>query len=546
MSGAVKRRLRAPTADGAALIEPPLAQVPALIERNRKIGAEFEARTGIRRKVARFAVINGSREQARFDLERPIILTGHQPELFHPGVWFKNFLASAIAARVEGHAANLIVDNDEVRSASIRVPTQDGGEARVVHVPFDDAKEPKPWEGRPVFDPEMFRAFAANVGRVCQGLIEGREVFRGGMLLDRLWPLAIEEMEKEQREIPAHLRELAIGERAGIAGLGSVLATARRHLEAQFGVCIQDHPVSHLVYVPTFSSFLAHVFDRHRELHTIHNAALAEYRIANHIRSRSHPVPELAREGDWYELPFWLWTVLDRRRRHLFVRATAEGHELTDRESALVRLPRDAGEYPVVLAHAGVRLRPRALVTTMYARLVLSDVFIHGIGGAKYDELTDLIIERFFGIQPPGYVTATATFRLPIERPEVSVEDVRRSALRLRDFEFRPEALLRAAEVRQDRDLEQQLLVLAAEKREFLARHDLRRCGPEVYGRLARINAKMRERLAAVEQDLRARHAELIEELRRSQLLGSREFSFVLFPSEILPARLLDLCKVSS
>jgi hypothetical protein len=67
-----------------------------------------------------------------------------------------------------------------------------------------------------------------------------------------------------------------------------------------------------------------------------------------------------------------------------------------------------------------------------------------------------------------------------------------------------------------------------------------------VYERLAQINAKMRQVLAPVERELRARHAELMEALRQSQLLGSREFSFVLFPSEILPARLLDLCKVLS
>ena len=52
--------------------------------------------------------------------------------------------------------------------------------------------------------------------------------------------------------------------------------------------------------------------------------------------------------------------------------------------------------------------------------------------------------------------------------------------------------------------------------------------------------------LKPVEEEWRARHAELIAVAKQSQLLSSREFSFVLFPSEILPARLLDLCKVMS
>ena len=58
----------------------------------------------------------------------------------------------------------------------------------------------------------------------------------------------------------------------------------------------------------------------------------------------------------------------------------------------------------------GIRFRPRAVVTTMFSRLVLSDIFLHGVGGARYDRLTDVIIERFFGIPAPGFVVASATF----------------------------------------------------------------------------------------------------------------------------------------
>ena len=46
---------------------------------------------------------------------------------------------------------------------------------------------------------------------------------------------------------------------------------------------------------------------------------------------------------------------------------------------------------------AGIRLRTRALTTTMFARFLLGDLFVHGIGGAKYDELGDEIARGFFG-----------------------------------------------------------------------------------------------------------------------------------------------------
>src|SRR5207248_7394239 len=124
-----------------------------------------------------------------------------------------------------------------------------------------------------------------------------------------------------------------------------------------------------------------------------------------------------------------------------------------DRENISLQIPADdSAAFRNALLTSGIKLRPRALITTMYARLVLSDLFIHGIGGAKYDELTDLIIRRFFSIEPPGYITATATFRLPIDRPNVSLDDLRRSVQRLRDLRYRPESFLSDARIRRVAD----------------------------------------------------------------------------------------------
>ena len=59
-------------------------------------------------------------------------------------------------------------------------------------------------------------------------------------------------------------------------------------------------------------------------------------------------------------------------------------------------------------------LRPRALTLTLFARLCLGDFFIHGIGGGKYDEVTDAIIRDYFGIEPPAYQVLSATLHLPL------------------------------------------------------------------------------------------------------------------------------------
>src|SRR5207244_11160094 len=58
------------------------------------------------------------------------------------------------------------------------------------------------------------------------------------------------------------------------------------------------------------------------------------------------------------------------------------------------------------------QLRPRALTLTLFARVCLGDFFIHGIGGGKYDEVTDVIIRDYFGLDPPAYQVLSATLHL--------------------------------------------------------------------------------------------------------------------------------------
>jgi hypothetical protein len=119
---------------------------------------------------------------------------------------------------------------------------------------------------------------------------------------------------------------------------------------------------------------------------------------------------------------------------------------LSDRERIEVSLPLSpdgdlhaAAERLVELAGGRVRIRSRALVTTLFARLFLGDLFLHGIGGAKYDQVTDALIERFFGLRPPGYLVVSATLHLPIARRRVRAEDLRAVAWRLRELTWHPE-----------------------------------------------------------------------------------------------------------
>ena len=81
----------------------------------------------------------------------------------------------------------------------------------------------------------------------------------------------------------------------------------------------------------------------------------------------------------------------------------------------------------------------------MYCRLVLGQLFLHGIGGAKYDQLTDKIIERFFGVTPPDFITLSATHYLPAGLPDVNEQDQTRLKNKRRDLHYHPEWFVDAA-----------------------------------------------------------------------------------------------------
>ena len=66
---------------------------------------------------------NLSGDHAHWRSSSPLIFAGHQPDLFHPGVWAKNFAMGAFAASRGGVAINLLIDADVPKSTSLKVPT---------------------------------------------------------------------------------------------------------------------------------------------------------------------------------------------------------------------------------------------------------------------------------------------------------------------------------------------------------------------------------------------------------------------------------------
>jgi hypothetical protein len=444
-----------------------------------------------------------------------LVLAGHQPELFHPGVWSKNFALAGLAKSVGATAINLIVDGDTLKGPSLRVPSGSVDEPRVEAVHFDAAMEEIPFEERKIVDGELFRSFG---NRACDVL----RPFIVNPLLAEFWPSVVAESRRTKT-------------------LGAAIANARHRLEGSWGLKTLEYPQSRICATPSFRRFALHLLADLPRFYDAHNTALLDYRHREHIRSANHPVPELTKDSEWLEAPLWIWTSEQPRRRRLFARRVGCDLELTDRGDVRLRLPLGA-EGPLDSAKdawadaeaRGIRLRSRALLTTMYARLVLGDLFLHGIGGGKYDELTDEIIRRFFGFEPPGFGIVTATRRLPIARPHGPVDDPHELEQRLWQLTHHPEIFIDAQKLNGEDAAVAAARRALAEKARCTATAATRTSARERCHAIREANATLQPLVA----DERRKTADKLEasrrRLRAATVLDSREYSSFLFPEKDL------------
>jgi hypothetical protein len=304
--------------------------------------------------------------------------------------------------------------------------------------------------------------------------------------------------------------------------------------EGLWGATTLEIPQSRVCGLPSFNWFTAHLLAHLPRLWELYNHSVAEYRRENHVRSTAHPVPDLVIEDGWLEAPFWIWDHNNPRRRRLFVRQRGDEIILSDRkqiEHALALEPEGdvdrAAAQLAELAAGGLRIRTRALITTLFARLCLGDLFLHGIGGAKYDHVTDALIERFFGIKPPCYMTLTATLRLPIEQAVVSQDDARRVGQRLRGTVYHPERFV-------DPAANGEVGALLATKRQWIETPATRENAKQRGDQIRAANAGLQSHVTGQRELILAERVRLASLLRAKTVLASREYAFCLYPAEQL------------
>jgi hypothetical protein len=513
------QRLRAPRDHGAILAVPSLDEVGRLLTLNRQrlnrpditfLGRSWpDLQVQARREVlaaARSYMGDAGDRQAN---SAPIIMAGHQPDLFHPGVWAKNFALHGLARRHGCVAVNLVVDNDAVKSVGlnvplVRIPLPAVAESapRLTNIPFDRLAPDAPYEEYTIRDESVFADLPDRVPTEW-----GFEP-----LLKKYWATVRRQSQSTNL-------------------LGERFAAARREWEQRWACRNLEVPVSRLSRTDAFGIFACHILSDLPQFHAVHNACTDAYRRAHGIRSRNHPVPDLTRDGDWLETPFWAWRAGTTRRRRLMARCSAErielrmGDEIIRTQHSVLSTPYPASGWQT-LEKSGVKVRPRALTNTLFARLFLCDLFIHGIGGAKYDELTDEIMRRFYGVEPPEYLVLTATLLLPFHHYPSEADSCRRLAYAQRDLHWNPQRHV---------SLDSPAAKLVFQKNAWINQQpDTRKQRRERFRMLRELSEHLRGYTGEYEMEVSRERERCEREVRANEVLQRRDYSFCLYPEEML------------
>lgn len=508
------RRLRAPRDDGAVVAEPPLTEMGRLLAENRQ---RFAGQTltilgrpwaDLRRDAARAtrnaadAYLQAAGEPVPAGDASSLLLAGHQPELFHPGVWAKNFALCGLARRHDMTPINLVVDNDTAKATALRVPAPGAVESEWPHaaaVPFDAWGGDVPYEERAVRDEALFASLPDRAAAMTRG-------WPFTPLLESFWRDALRQA----------VRTSLLGER---------FVAARRARERTWGCHNREVPVSAICQTEPFAWFVCHLLGELPRFHAIYNACVHDYRKRHGIRSRNHPVPDLVQEGNWLEAPFWAWRSGQQRRGRLLVRRGESDLELRAGAERWPTVPCQPKAWRM-LERTGYKVRSRALTNTLFARWFVADLFLHGLGGGKYDELTDSIARQFYGIEPPTFAVLSATLRLPLPTHPDTPADCRRLAGELRDLQWNPQ--------RQAMD-DVRFQDLADLKATWIARQTATSAERrERYRTLRAATEQMRALLDGREDELRQRLARCERAVRATAVLRRRDYAFCLYPTEQL------------
>lgn len=440
------------------------------------------------------------------DVPELLVVTGHQPELYHPGVWVKDFLLERLAAETGAAALDLVVDSDGFDTVGMHSPCL-RPEVRVC---------------------TAYLAVGIENGcYACASVpsIEGLKGFRSAGD-EHLSTLSAPSVRHHFDRFCDDLEAAAPDAR----NLAELVTFARRRYEASAGTGYLELPVTSMARSRAFATFVVHLAFNARAFADVYNAALAAYRERTGTRGNAQPFPDLPTEDGRIELPLW---AVGTRRSTVWVRSGAEPALVADGR-VVCELGADAAEAVERVLACDVGLAPKALALTLFTRMFVADVFIHGVGGGRYDQVTDDVARRFFGVKVPAFVVGSLTVYLPLGAHVVSDEEVEAASMALNRLAHNPDQML--AEVEFDSVEEAARAdALVEEKRGLVEAIAGPGADKKTLGlRIREVNSELAALLEPIRVELAERLDHLLQLREASDILTDRTYPFCFWdPGEI-------------
>jgi len=299
--------------------------------------------------------------------ETPIVMAGHQPLVYHSGLLRKASMLSRVAHDVGGIGVNVVIDTDQGDAGLITWPRVHNGSLEI--------------RRRSIIAASTSSSDLYYLQRIAPAEVV-QDVFQ--------------EMVSDMRQsgLSAQTDRIASVGKAYQALAGQAAAVANsivRWMESDAGY--DDLLLTELVAGPQFKGVLEGLVADGAKLAQVYNATLDSYRRAHKIENLANPFPNLKNSTEGQELP--LWCLDSDRRTPLYV---AIGQK----------------QQPV----GCTRVCPRGSITTFLLRAYCCDLFIHGLGGAKYDAFVDTFAVQYLGVELPRFVVASETRHLFPEHVE--------------------------------------------------------------------------------------------------------------------------------
>jgi hypothetical protein len=510
-----------PAGHGELVVDPPRDEWAALVAANVRAAAEWDFSVGgreykhVREQARADAIARAAEFCDRLGIEvaevasgPAIVATGHQPGLYHPGVWIKDFILQSLAAETGSTGLDVVVDTDGFSAVEIVSPCMSPGIARC----------------------RQYLSIGTTDGSYLGSRVPDRADIDDFVdaTLGNLATLSAPAVSRHFEAFGAHLREAAREAR----NLAELITVARRRYEASAETDYLELPVSEFAGREPFLSFVCDIVMHRRRFAADYNTALADFRALTNTRSTAQPFPDLDTEPGTVELPFWV--VIGGARSTLRVQDGSGGPELVSEALAPLALPMDPSELGARLAERGALIAPKALTLTMFVRMFLCDLFIHGIGGGRYDQVTDDVIRRYYGVEPPAFAVTSLTMYLPLGAHAVGPEEVAAAKERLNRLTHNPDALL--DEVTFDDESERgRARELATEKASLVAEIASPQADKKSIGtRIRQVNEELAAILAPLRETFEDELARLETQMAAAEILTDRTYPFCFWdPREV-------------